>query len=75
MILLFGSLDCEKCNAVKTYLLNNKCVFQFIDANANENQDIADSYNVDVLPHLVYLDDNKAIIDQYIGDDCLKLIV
>lgn len=68
MITFFGVKDCEKCQAIKFALDERKITYQFYDADADENQDIADTYEVDQLPHVIVTDDAGNILSEYVGD-------
>lgn len=67
-IQIFGSKSCEECSSLIKAFEHHSIHFEFIDADAPENEKLCDSYNVDQLPHIqaVY-NDNKKVFHTYIG--------
>ncbi len=74
MILLFGVSDCDKCNGVKAALHHLNVPFNYLDANAPENQEIADKYEVNDLPHIVITNNDSNPVEQHIGQQCLDFV-
>ena len=67
LIRVFGAFKCKKCKALVEDLINNNISFTFIDAFANDMQDICDVHNVGDLPHL-QIEKNGKIIHESIVD-------
>lgn len=67
-IQIFGSKDCERCVALTKAFEHHAIPFQFLDADATENQELCDRYNIDELPHVQAIyDDNKKPFHTHIG--------
>lgn len=66
-IRLFGSDDCKKCKALIADLEKNNVLYTFVDAFADETQDLCDDNNVDDLPHVQILI-GKEVKWEYAGD-------
>ncbi len=62
-IRIFGSNECHHCMEVKDEFKSMGIEVDFIDANADENQKICDDYNVDKLPHIQAIRENKIIME------------
>jgi len=62
IILFFGADDCERCEkaweSLKKHKIHTNKNTVYIDASAEETQDLCDEYNVESLPHIVFIDDN-----------------
>lgn len=50
MIRIFGSDDCERCKVYLPALEKANIEFIFIDAEAEENDELCDEYEIDELP-------------------------
>ena len=75
-IRIFGSDQCDYCSMALDILKHFKVNFQYIDAfdDSKSIQKICDKYNVDELPHLQVIKNDK-VIDEYIGSDDFLLFV
>lgn len=51
-IRIFGSKECYKCKSLSDIYTDMGYKFDFIDANADENESICDKYDIDELPHV-----------------------
>jgi thiol-disulfide isomerase/thioredoxin len=63
-IRIFGSSDCHHCSKIKEEFDQLGIVYEFIDANADDTQEICDEYNVNVLPHTQAIRDGKIIFEK-----------
>ena len=61
---VFGTNTCNKCKAICKGLDAIRIPYNFIDADADENQDICDRFFVDCLPHVQLIDDKGDIVWQ-----------
>ena len=67
-IRVFGSNNCEQCDKFAKAMKMHAFEYEFLDANADENQDICDKYDVDELPCIqAYIDGSEEILLQKIG--------
>lgn len=67
-IQIFGSKGCDICAAQVKAFEYHSIPFQYFDADAPENQDRCDKYNVDELPHIQAIyDDNYKVFHTHIG--------
>jgi len=65
-IQLFGVDDCDNCKKMKEDFQQSKIPFEYIDANADENQVYCDKKNIDEVPHLYIHSFNRTVF-QYVG--------
>jgi arsenate reductase-like glutaredoxin family protein len=61
VIRVFGAKNCSKCESLISCLRVINIPYEFIDANADDTQELCDKYDVDALPHVQLLDDNQVI--------------
>lgn len=61
IIRIFGSTECEDCLNVLKMIKNYNLPFVYVDAFEDRTQDLCDERNVDELPQLEILKDNKVI--------------
>ncbi len=63
-IRIYGVSSCEKCSSLKKAFDYHGFPYEYLDADAAENQAICDQYNVDELPHLqaMYGDNDKVFL-------------
>ena len=67
-IRVFGAADCTYCKRLCEEMSMIGVPYDFIDANAEENNSICDKYNIDKLPHIqCYADVDKDIICEHAG--------
>lgn len=67
-IRVFGAADCTYCKRLCEEMSMIGVPYDFIDANAEENNSICDKYNIDKLPHIqCYADADKDIICEHAG--------
>jgi len=64
-IRIFGTKECEKCQSVVKAFDYHAIPFEYIDADAAENDELCEKNKVDELPHLqaLYADNNKAFFN------------
>jgi len=74
-VLLFGTETCQKCMELLAniqYLIQKKTIknedFVYIDAVVDENQDLCDTHNIDLLPHLKVYSDEGIITGEIVGE-------
>ena len=57
--ILFGSKDCDSCQTawqvIESYGISEDFLSIYVDALADETQNLCDFYDVDELPHIVYM--------------------
>ncbi len=84
LLLYFGAKRCAPCNNMKERLNNESStempnlLVAYIDIDLSENDEIADMYDVKILPTQVFVKlkrDNVKIIDKIDGYDWIKLIM
>ncbi len=63
----FGSANCKDCLEFLIILKKYSIEFEYIDAFNDDTQDICDEQEVEELPHIQFLDNNKNIIIEHIG--------
>ena len=51
-IRIFGSPECERCQALVKAFQYHDIAYEYVDADAAENEALCDTYNVDELPHV-----------------------
>ena len=68
-IRFFGSPDCRGCLKIFVILEKSQVEYEYIDGNDERKviQDFCDAQNIDVIPHLQFVDDDKNVIDEHIG--------
>lgn len=66
-IRLFGVDGCAICKEMKEGLKDLALIY--IDADADDTQELCDQYNVDILPHVQILDENDSVLWQYASQD------
>lgn len=62
---LFASADCPSCLTVMRWLDLYHFPYEYVDAFADDTQDLCDDNMVDDLPHLQVIIDSKAVSDLY----------
>ena len=84
LLLYFGASRCEPCNILKEKILHEsntempKLSVCYIDVDNDENDNIADIYDVKMLPTQIFVKLKKdmiKIIDRIDGYDWIKLIM
>ena len=68
-IRLFGSKSCHNCKTANTVLQMLKLSYQFIDAFADNKQEICDQNNVNELPHIQILKNKQRKINHIITNN------
>lgn len=63
----FGSSNCKDCLELLIILKKYSIEVEYVDAFDDDTQDICDEQDVEELPHIQFLDDNKNIIIEHIG--------
>lgn len=67
-IRIFGTSECMYCKRLCEDMSLIGVPYDFVDANAKENQSICDKYNVDKLPHSqCYNNLDDSIVFEYAG--------
>lgn len=84
LMLYFGSNGCSPCNILKNRI-NKNCETDmpqlsvcYIDIDLSENGEILDTYNIKILPTLIFvklIDNEVVIIGQVDGYDWIKLVM
>jgi len=75
IVRIFGSTDCEDCKKVVSLHKNMGWDYEYVDAIADETQDLCDLHNVDKLPHVQYFSENGNVVRNVIGiDDFVELM-
>ena len=80
IIRIFGSDDCEKCKTVidffksATKYIKDHYKIEYVDAMADDTQELCDEYDVDELPHIQYIFDGKVERDLVGYDEWVKSI-
>jgi glutaredoxin len=68
LIRIFGTKDCERCQSIVKAFEYHGFPFEYIDADAPENEELCDKYHVDELPHVQAMyDDNSKVFYTHIG--------
>lgn len=62
-IRIFGSQECHHCMEAKEEFKSMGIEVDFVDANADENQKLCDEHNVDKLPHMQAIREEKIIME------------
>lgn len=64
-IRIIGSHECKVCQQiVSRFKLQISIIWEWVDANAPDTQELCDLYDVDILPHVQILDDKGNIVWQ-----------
>ena len=63
----FGSPNCRDCLELLIILKKFDIDFEYIDAFDDDTQELCDEQEVDELPHIQFIDNNKNIIIEHIG--------
>lgn len=67
-IRIFGSKDCEKCASLLKAFQYHDISYEYIDADAPENEELCDNNKVDELPHIQALySNNRKVFHNHIG--------
>ena len=66
-IRIFGAENCVHCKRLIEDFARIGVPCKFIDANAEENQQLCDKHNVDSLPHAQCLSAKDEVLFQHIG--------
>lgn len=73
---LFGLEDCENCKLQREVLESKEIPYYYIDADADDQQDLCDEQDVDEVPHIQLLHQDKVVF-QHVGfcspDQILKV--
>ena len=76
----FGSSECEDC--AEFFIIVNKLQvdYEYIDTGAEDDdiQDFCDEHNIELLPHIQFLDKNDEVLLEHIGpitEDQFKVIL
>jgi len=64
---VFGSNNCHMCKLLTSELKAAGLNFSFVDANADETQDLCDLFDVDELPHVQVLSGDGKLLAEHIG--------
>jgi hypothetical protein len=84
LLLYFGAKRCSPCNILKERIINEsnnempKLLVGYIDVDIPENDEIADTYNVKMLPTQIFVKlkkDKVKIINRIDGYDWIKLVM
>jgi thioredoxin-related protein len=84
LLLYFGAKRCAPCNILKDRIVKEsitvmpKLLVSYIDVDIEENDEIADIYNVKMLPTQIFIKLKKEkvkIIDRIDGYDWIKLVM
>ena len=83
LLLYFGAKRCSPCNILKDRIINEsdempKLLVGYIDVDLEENNDIADTYDVKMLPTQIFVKlkkDRVKIINRIDGYDWVKLVM
>ena len=75
-IRIFGSPLCENCKELCKRLTEDGLEYTWLDADAEEHEDLCDQYEVEYLPHIQILYRNKVVFNHVgpIESDVLKVI-
>ena len=65
-IRIFYTKDCKRCHIYLNALAEGCVTYVALDAEADENEEICDKYDVDELPHTQILDGEK-VIAEFVG--------
>ena len=68
---IFGSHECDKCNAIRAELDAKGEEYEFIDAGSFDDErvnQLCDENDVSDLPHVQYLDDQEEVLTELVGD-------
>ena len=63
----FGSSNCRDCLKLLIILKKFDIDFEYIDAFDDDTQELCDEQEVEELPHIQFLDNNKDIIIEHVG--------
>jgi len=66
-IRIFGSDDCERCKIYLPALENAQIDFVFIDADADEHEELCDEHEIDELPVTQIVGDDENVLGELIG--------
>lgn len=67
-IRIFGTSECMYCKELCQGLSSIGVMYDFVDADAAENQQMCDSLNVNKLPHAqCFMSSNNNVIYEFIG--------
>jgi len=61
-IRVFGSSDCQTCQNLAESYEHNKISYVFVDALADDTQDLCDRHGVDELPHVQIIALNGKVV-------------
>ena len=67
MLRVFGSDDCERCKVYLPALKEAGIDFVFIDAEAEENDDLCEEFDIDELPVTQVVDDDGKVLGELRG--------
>ena len=71
LLLLFTISDCNPCKLINTFITNNIFEYkkvQYIILDIDKHKEIADNFNITVLPTIVFYKNNE-ILNTIIGYD------
>ena len=66
-IRIFGAKGCKKCLTMIEGMCGYGMSFLFVDAMADDTQDLCDEHHVNHLPHVQILDGDGKVIFEHIG--------
>jgi thioredoxin-like negative regulator of GroEL len=67
-IRIFGSKECERCEAMTKLYTSVGLGFDFVDVNAEENDALCDSLHIDALPEIqAYVVETGKVIMKHVG--------
>lgn len=66
-IRLFGVENCKRCCLMKQLMHRAETPWVYVDANADDTQELCDKYGIDDLPHIQILSDNGDVLMEHIG--------
>ena len=59
----FGSSDCRDCLELFVILGKTNVDFEYIDAFDDDTQELCDEHDVDLLPHIQFVEDENVIVE------------
>ncbi len=84
LLLYFGAQRCSPCNILKERIINESktempnLLVSYIDVDLQENDEIADLYNIKMLPTQIFIKlkkDKVKMINRIDGYDWIKLVM
>tara|TARA_Y100000310_G_scaffold57488_2_gene52728 strand:+ start:53447 stop:53737 length:291 start_codon:yes stop_codon:yes gene_type:complete len=66
-IRVFGSDKCKHCAKIIEFMNTIGWEHEYIDALADESQEICDKYDIDKLPHIQFLNEDGSIHSECVG--------